>query len=296
MYTDELNKAPNFIVAGAIKAGTSTLYHCLSQHPKVFMPHRKELRYFAYDVRNDWCISNSRAFPIKSFDKYLDEFAGVESHIAIGEASPNYMASAFAADAIYSKLPSIKLIFSLRNPIDCVYSAYQMDVREGRELRPLELALATTERRVERYKYAYHLKHWYELFDKEQILVISFEDLIGDTDATMQKVFAFLDVDTSFRPNMQNVATNKGGLPSGKLATQLHRATIVMRRVEALRKLKLYLPNFMYSAFRTMRDSSLEKVPPMPDKLRHNLCDYYRSDVQSLVTLTNLDVEKWGVI
>jgi hypothetical protein len=230
MQKNAAAKAPNFIVGGAIKAGTTTLYQYLKQHPQIFMSERKELRYFAYDPTNQWCIENSHAFPIKTFDKYLEEFSTVNDEIAIGEVSPNYLASAFAPGAIHAAYPDIKLIFSLRNPVSSAYSAYQMDVRAGRESRPLEIALATTERRVERYRYYHYLKEWYALFEKEQILAINFDDLVKEPQATMAEIYAFLDVDSQYRLSSEPVATNRGGLPENALSRLFYRSSNALRK------------------------------------------------------------------
>ncbi len=289
-------KAPNFIVAGAIKAGTTTLYQYLKQHPQVFVPARKELRFFAYDVADQWCIENGHAFPIKSLDKYLEEFSTVGQEIAIGEVSPNYLASQLAPRAIRSAFPNIKLIFSLRNPVNSAYSAYQMDARAGRERRPVEIALATTERRVERYRYYNYLKEWYALFEAGQILVINFDDLVERPDATMAGIYAFLGVDTGFQISANSVDTNRGGLPDGSVSRLLFRASNALRKMQFVRKSKAYLPKYVVDYYRNMRNSSLKPAAPMPDTIRNQLRDYYRDDVAALAKLTNLKVEQWRII
>lgn len=290
------NRCPNFIVGGAIKAGTSSLHQYLKQHPEIFVPDRKELRYFAYDRNNEFCIQHPEAFPIKSAEQYLQEFSTVAGEIAIGEVSPNYLASNIAPSEIHSFFPEMKLIFSLRNPIDSAYSAYQMDVRAGRETRPVELALATNERRVERYRYYNYLKEWYKIFNSEQIFVVSFDNLISNPEATMKEIFAFLGVDSSYTPSIENVATNSGGLPETFISTKVYRATLALRRIDVARRARAYMPQFAYAYYRKMRDSSLKKAPPISNALRSDLCNYYREDVYALKELTKLQVEKWGIL
>jgi hypothetical protein len=295
MQIEAAPKAPNFIVAGAIKAGTTTLYQYLKQHPQIFVPETKELRFFAYDTTDQWCLENGQAFPIKSFDKYLDEFSTVKDEIAIGEVSPNYLASAIAPQAIHSIYPDMKMIFSLRNPVDSAYSAYQMDARAGRETRPIESALATTERRVERYRYYNYLKEWYALFENEQILVIAFDDLVREPEATMVEIYAFLGVDTQYELSTQHVATNRGGMPESKLSKLFFRSTNRIRKTQLARKYKAYIPSFAFEFYQNLRNSSLKKNP-MPDGIRSQLRDYYRDDVAALEKLTNLKVDKWGIV
>ena len=91
---------PNFLIIGAAKAGTSTLHAYLTPHPEVFMPRRKELRFFAFDGSED-----NHTFPVKTLEEYERYFADAGDAKAIGEASPNYLYSARAARQIKEKIP-----------------------------------------------------------------------------------------------------------------------------------------------------------------------------------------------
>ena len=96
-------KLPNLIVGGALKGGSTTIYHYLKQHPQIFMAKRKELRFFAYDVNDPWCLENNHAFPIKTLDDYKAAFSSVTNEIGIGEASPNYLASLTAPQRVLTQ-------------------------------------------------------------------------------------------------------------------------------------------------------------------------------------------------
>jgi hypothetical protein len=90
---------PNFLIIGAVKAGTTSLHSYLSQHPEIFMPQRKELRYFAYDEENPYHV-RARSTRVRTYDEYLSYFSSSSGRKAVGEASPNYLGSPGAAERI----------------------------------------------------------------------------------------------------------------------------------------------------------------------------------------------------
>lgn len=284
---------PNFLVGGALKGGTTTLYHYLKQHPDVFMAARKELRFFAYDVDDPWCLENGHAFPIKNLEAYKAEFSDVGEETAVGEASPNYLASSFAPQKIRETIPDVKLIFSLRDPVKSAYSSYLMDVRGNREDRPIEDALDVQERRVERYRYYHYLQNWYATFPADQIKVILFENLIARTDATMREIYAFLHVDPAFTPNKEEADQNKGGIPKSRAAASFYRTIRQLRGSQFVMRIRPYLPKAAQTAYRNARDATLSKAPPMPEHLIQNLQAYYAEDIKALAHLTELDLSPW---
>src|SRR4051794_36389137 len=129
-------RLPNFLIIGAAKGGTTSLYHYLRQHPNVFMSPVKEVRYFCCDEFPAWDAT------IRTASAYASLFAGADaSHLAIGEASPQYLNSAVAADRIADELPGVRLIVLLRNPVDRSYSSYLGQLRGGLERRAPAVAI-----------------------------------------------------------------------------------------------------------------------------------------------------------
>ena len=86
---------PNFLIIGAIKAGTTSLYYYLQQHPEVYMPtERKEARYFAWEPDNpEFSHYTRQQFPYRTLEEYATHFVDVRNETAIGEASPGYLES-----------------------------------------------------------------------------------------------------------------------------------------------------------------------------------------------------------
>src|SRR5437867_4308222 len=120
-------RLPTFLVIGAARSGTTALYLYLRQHPNVFMSRDKETNFFAFegealDFRGPGAefVNNS----VVTLNAYLRLFADAPENAAIGEASPLYLYSLHAAERIHARLPDVRLIAILRNPIEQAYSHY----------------------------------------------------------------------------------------------------------------------------------------------------------------------------
>ena len=118
--------APNFILAGAPKCGTTALATYLRQHPHIFMCMPKEPGYFASDLPEHRYVS--------TWHEYEALFAGAtHQHRAVGEASIFYMYSDSAISEIRRTLPAAKLIVMLRNPVDLAISMHAQALRSRDE-------------------------------------------------------------------------------------------------------------------------------------------------------------------
>jgi Sulfotransferase domain len=208
---------PNFFIVGAAKAGTTSLYHYLRQHPDVFMPVDKEPWHFC--GLPDPAPSSVDKY--QDFDTYLGLFGEAGNCEAIGEASVSYLSSPGSADRIYARYPDARIIIVLRNPADRVYSWYSFLCQYGIEPGlSLERALADEERRAgiavarrstwfadECVLYfnfgliAHHIERFVRRFPKDQIHVVLFDDLKARPKETTRAVFEFLGVDAHFTPS-----------------------------------------------------------------------------------------------
>src|SRR5260221_5257590 len=138
---------PDFIIIGAAKAGTTSLYGWLSGHPYVSPASTKEVHFFDYNFfrGKDWYRTH---FPLER-----DRAAFAQEHgrpFLTGEASPSYVSHYWAPRRIAAMLPDVKLIMLLRNPVDRAYSQFRMSQREGEEpLESFEEALAQEDGRLD---------------------------------------------------------------------------------------------------------------------------------------------------
>lgn len=276
---------PNFIVFGTRKAGTTSLYHYLEQHPQVFMSSLKGTRYFHYDPDHP---DRGSAIPVKTQEDYESYFeaASAKGAVAIGEASPTYLYDAGAASRIKALLPNVRLIASLRNPIDRAYSQYLMQARNnngGAWAVPSKQDITS---HLSAGLYAEHLQRYYELFSKEQILVLIFEEWTRDIDGMLQHVHRFLNVDEGFKPDL-SLQYNKGGIPKNQVLGSLlkHRKSFV--------KLKPYVPAGLRSAINRIRNANMASAPRLPVELRAECADYFTNDIQELERLLGRDLSIW---
>ncbi len=182
---------PNFLIIGAAKSGTTSLYVYLMQHPEIYMSPVKETHFFSFDSESK--MTKGPGDPIHKaitdFNEYQALFDGVTDEKAIGEASTSYLYRPEAPGRIHKILPDAKLIAILRNPADRAFSAYMHVVRDERETaKDFAEALSYEENRkaagwepiwhfTSVGHYYEHLKRYYDLFHPDQIKVYLHEDL-----------------------------------------------------------------------------------------------------------------------
>ena len=202
----ETIKKPDFIIIGAQKCGTSTMFRNLNKHPDIFLPRKKELHFF--DEKYEKGIGR--------YFRYFNRKKIPQTPFCTGEASPFYFFHPLAASRIHQHLPDIKLILLLRNPINRAYSQYHHQRRKDRISISFENAIflepQILKNRKDAYfdeennsdliyrrfsflarsRYAEQLAVWYQYFRKEQIMIIKSEDYFYNSNATFQQVFQFL--------------------------------------------------------------------------------------------------------
>ena len=202
---DRLVAEPNFFIVGAPKSGTTNISYYLMQHPQVFMPENLEPYYFArLDIPQNYereIISNEK--------KYLNLFKNTKSCRAIGESSPVYLYCPNSALEIKNRFPNSKIIISLRNPIEIAYSEYfslkfmgfDKNASFNELLDSSEEQLTRNEFHIDSLLeagfYSKHIKRFQEIFSKNQIKIIIFEEYIKNTIPTINSILSFLDIDKS---------------------------------------------------------------------------------------------------
>lgn len=214
MTDDRSRPEPNFFIVGASRAGTTSLWQFLRQHPDVLMPStNKEPSHFA-----EPCPTWASKF--RDRDTYLDLFKDGASKKAIGEASPAYLASVGCAQRIYNANPNARIIITLRQPARRAFSLYGFMCMMGLEWIPtFERALEAEDSRFTDLElqrkhpfwfaaflyfrfslYSNYVKQYLDVFPREQVHVLLFEDLQRRPVETTQEIFEFLGVDPSFTP------------------------------------------------------------------------------------------------
>ena len=206
-------EAPDFIVIGSTRCGSTSIYHYLSAHPCIAPAVRKEIHFFDNHYRKGAAWYRSQ-FPSLAFGRTVRAFRRRE--FATGESTPYYLFHPLAARRIAETAPSVKLIALLRDPVERAWGDYNNKVARGFETRSFEDALALEAERVrgeeERlladdgyYSFAHQhftsrstgidadqLVRWLESFPREQLLVVRSEDLYADPIAVTRQVTDFL--------------------------------------------------------------------------------------------------------
>jgi hypothetical protein len=172
---------PNLIIIGAMKAGTTSLHHYLSAHPEIYMSKTKELNFFNTSL--NWQ---------KGVDWYKAQFSA--DYPWRGESSPNYSKWEGTAERMFKVIPEAKLIYILRHPVDRFVSECN-----HRQLDPNTEVMNIKQGKVSEI-YTNGLYHkWYkaytQVYSKEQILVITSENLKHERKRTLIEVFNFLKLD-----------------------------------------------------------------------------------------------------
>jgi hypothetical protein len=194
---------PDFIIAGAPRAGTSWLYALADRHPRIAMarPIRPEPKFFLVDELYQQGLA-----------AYSDRwFAPLPTGHVLGEKSTNYLESLAAAERIGRDLPAARLIFMLRNPVDRAYSNYLWTRQNNLETETFDRALALEEQRertlpprlryarpyayFSRGLYAEHLAPFLRHFPRRQILILRTEDVAAWPQEVADRLYSFLDVD-----------------------------------------------------------------------------------------------------
>lgn len=211
---------PNLFVVGAAKAGTTSLAYYLGQHPDIFMSPIKEPHFFSGSTPTLFeAVHDERA--------YLRLFDGSRGERYLGEASPSYLDTAKAAQAIARAAPEARIVISLRNPIDRAYSDYWGSVRLG-ETRPffelVQEAVACKEGShglVRRGTYAHNVERYLSVFGPDRVRVLFFEELVSDVRPQLTELFRFLGIDFGVAREIRIGAQNPFSLPRGSFGGRL---------------------------------------------------------------------------
>ncbi len=292
---------PNFIIFGIEKAGTTSIYNYLKQHPQIYMSPVKETNFFEKDWEN--VLTEAQAKKpngIYSLEKYCQLFEAVTDETAIGEVSPNYLFHyQESVQRIKSVLPEVKLIAILRNPVDRAYSDYLMHIRDViGQPKSLEEQLKHQPQSFTLRKGLYFepLKHYLDAFPKQNIKIYLYDDLCQDAVELMQDIYSFLNVDSMFKPDTSQ-KSQVAQVPKNKTLNYLLRAKNPLRTLVAS-FLKMFLSEKKRQILRSQvlkLNGTKKSSLPLSSHERSLLLEYYREDILKLQELINRDLSAWLV-
>lgn len=292
----------DFVVIGASKSGTSTLFEHLTRHPRIFIPAAKELPFFA---RDEWYSKGWRWY-------FMEYFASAPEGSLLGTVTPQYMEDAHrSAQRMHDQLPQAVLIALLRNPIDRAFSSYRMRVQRGRENREFEQVLddqlapsavaaarelpysiaTATDCYLVTSEYGRQLREFLRYYERSQINVGFTEELAIAPQELIDKIMTFLGLDAGFTPRSLGRHFHKGG-SSRRLVGVARQAS----RIELLRWAWSKFPKEHKARLRWwfVTEASVKrrkrKTLVIASSARERLTEFLRSDVQVLETLFGFEV------
>lgn len=293
--------APTFMIPGASRAGTTTLHRYLLQHSDIFLPKGKEIHFFSKDELYN-----------RGTDYYKKEFEARTDECAIGDISPTYWYRGRTYDKsgssqwtpesdtpnrIYDTYPDVRLIFTLRNPVDRLQSQYWKNVREGAEnTTPLKAAIDEElqgKRQPETNKncwlylnhYPVHLRKWLRLFEREQILFLIFENWISDPKSALNAICNHIGVDPLETWN-HNIETNPSVTPRIWLIHEIYYRLINDTILDDMIG-QLGIRRMVYDL------TSKPGKPSIDDETKQILYDEFKGDFESVEELTGRSVDSW---
>jgi hypothetical protein len=299
---DHSSPAPNFMIIGASKAGTTSLQHYLSQHPDVFLPVIKETCYFISSARTvsyrgpweEFTINRDR---ICSWGDYLGLYQGAGSFPARGEICPSYLRTAGTAQRIHQKLGDIKIIVILRNPVIRAFSEYCM--RKGLGVENLEFEEALTAetanlrenwyggRYLQGGLYGEQLQEFYKVYPSEKIKILLFEDMINSPSSTLDEVCEFLGLsrfsgwDTSDRYNRSGDINNSFLRFLWVNSNTLRGILRPLLPLSVRRRISIWIGRLS------------RNKPVLQPKTAEQLMEYYSQDIRTCEELTSVDLDHW---
>ncbi len=231
--TSNLRVLPNFIIIGAGRAGTTSLYNYLIQHPSIFPASTKnneniaDLHFFEHMIsdKTSWYKSH---FPTIFTKKFFE--SKTKKKFLTGEYTSTYMYNDNVPKRIFELIPNVKLIVILRNPVEKVYSTYSQQFAFHEYTTSFEKTIKSEFKRIELLKkypelnakdpdfanhvmhnlvrhgiYFDYLKYWFEIFPKKQFFIVDSEKLKNTTQETLDQVFKFLDLQPFQIPNLSKI-------------------------------------------------------------------------------------------
>jgi len=216
---------PTFIGIGAQKAGTTWIAACLAEHPEICMSYEKELYFF----NSSLVFVNEPRNWNKGRHWYEQQFAHCNRSEVRGEFCVLYLPDKEAAANIYNFYPDVKIIVSLRSPVQRAISSFahlkRMAVmHKDYPISPVPDDLFEASKLVpgiiEFGKYKTQLKRYLQLFRREQIKIVIYEDIALHPVKFIQDIYLFLGVDPNFVPSNVNQKRNPGSIPRIKLIEQ----------------------------------------------------------------------------
>jgi hypothetical protein len=301
---------PTVFIVGAPRCGTSSLYLYLTSHPQIFMSEPKEPHHFGSDIGIPWN-------PYADRQEYLHLFDRARDGQHAGEASALYLYSRTAAQEIKALSPSARIIIMLRDPVEMLWSLHAINLLLlNEDLTDFEQALAAeADRRLGRRipttaiaplvlqytalaRYSEHVERYLEVFGKERVKCIFFEDLKQDPERVYRETVSFLGLEPGGLPDFKPY-NQRRRWRSQRIARLLmvpyrlaFRLSFKLRAGRARAAAHKILHLLFSLPLRANVDTASPPSPVSPE-LRSALRQQLKDDVERLARLLGRDLSSW---
>jgi len=264
---------PNFIIIGAMKSGTSSLYQYIATHPNIVRSSMKETDFFTQDGFK------------KGINWYNQQFS--DSGQYAFEASPNYSKRHIfpgVPERMFSILPKIKLIYIVRDPIERITSQYIHNYAHGRESQTLsEILKDTNNSYIQTSKYFFQIQAFLEYYPENNLLIIESEQLRKDPSKTLNNIFNFLSITPEYDPNILKELFHESRVKERKSTIE----------IELCKKINNpYLVKKIQQLSKPLRKKF--KKPSLTPKEKEMLSNVLTPDIDSLRTFSGLEFPDWS--
>tara|TARA_Y100001960_G_scaffold275306_1_gene304804 strand:- start:4764 stop:5666 length:903 start_codon:yes stop_codon:yes gene_type:complete len=292
---------PDFFVIGAAKSGTTALYEYLKQNDNIFLPDIKETNYFHFfDDSLEYTGPGDKdeicRFSLKTRDEYENAYKKGIGFVK-GDVSPVYLYDNKVANRIYNANPNAKIIVVLREPVSRAISQYNHAVRQLRETLSFQDALEQEKNRLDdgyEFFWAYQksglyyeqLKSYYDVFPREQIKVIKYDDFISSQQGVMSDLFDFLNVED--KEISMSKSYNSAGKPKLENIHKITRLNIVKDIYHKC--LPKWIKNIIRNLYYRM---NMKKNDIVGEEIKAKLKFQFRDDILKLEELTGKTFKEW---
>jgi len=290
-----MHKRPEYYIVGTAKAGTTSIFKVLLQHPHIFVPEKKETYFFGEHFYRD--------AKVETLDEYRKIFSKAPRDCVTLEVSTSYLYSRKAASEIKAYNADAKIIIILRNPVDRAYSNYLYKLKTGKEpVYEFQKALEAEESRIrEGWPYGFHytrmglyceqVKRYLETFDARNILILLFDELKKDKRSFYDGLFRFLDIEFDAECIPKKVY-NKSGLFRSKHMMRLLNTENLVRRVGR----SIVPVGKRRHVAGWLRDVNIRNSKPaMNNETREGLVRHFHQDILKLQEVIGIDLSHWLV-
>lgn len=286
-------RLPDFLIIGAAKSGTTSLYKYLSRHPQIHLSSIKEPQFFAVDTQYE-----------RGIEWYSSLFDGASDEQVCGEASTDYTKLPLypqTPERIARHLPQVKMIYIMRHPVERAYSHYVHLTRGQKIQLTFDEYIQENSVCLDTSAYIKQIERYLEFFPQEAFLFLLMEDLIDRPLPTLKQIYRFIGVDDSISLNEERITENNGRAYFKD--TIRSKITSPIRALPFVEPVKDTLPqqwrDFAYNLLQNSFYGNLIKqqylAPAMTNQTRKQLLEKFQDSNQKLAKFLDRDLSSWSL-